>query len=93
MTVKKQLHAFVSGRVQGVFFRGNTRHLANSLGLTGWVKNLYDGRVEVVAEGNEPTLNRFLSWLHKGPKWAHVSGVKFAYSIELEGFHDFSIKY
>jgi len=48
--MKKRIHMFVSGRVQGVFYRVNARHFAKELGLTGWVRNLEDGRVELVAD-------------------------------------------
>ncbi len=62
---KLRLHAFISGRVQGVFFRVYTKEKALMLGLTGWVRNLRDGRVEVVAEGNEDNLRKLLQWLQK----------------------------
>lgn len=58
--VKKRLHAFYSGSVQGVGFRYTAERTAGSLGLTGWVKNLSDGRVEVIAEGERALLENFL---------------------------------
>ncbi len=69
----KRLHIFVSGRVQGVFFRANTVKVANKLGIKGWVKNLSDGRVEIVAEGSEEKLREFVEWLKKGPMLAKVT--------------------
>ena len=71
----KRLHVFVSGRVQGVFFRAHTREKAQSLDLNGWVRNLPDGRVEVAAEGNVEKLTALLEWLHVGPATAHVEYV------------------
>ena len=69
-------HLFVSGMVQGVFFRANTISVARSLGLNGWVKNLSDGQVEVVAEGPHARITEFIEWCHKGPPAASVSDVK-----------------
>ena len=68
----KRYHIFVSGRVQGVFFRANTIEVANKLGIKGWVRNLKDGRVEIVAEGSEDKLNELVEWLKKGPILAKV---------------------
>jgi acylphosphatase len=68
----KRFHIFVSGRVQGVFFRGNTVRIANNLGVTGWVRNLTDGRVEIVAQGSEEKLKEFIEWIKKGPDDAGV---------------------
>jgi len=66
---------FVSGRVQGVFFRESTRKQARSLGLTGYAVNLDDGRVEVLACGPADALDRLESWLHDGPPAAKVTDV------------------
>ena len=75
-----KLHAFISGRVQGVFFRSSTRAKAEELGLRGWARNLADGRVEVMAEGDEESLKKLLEWLHKGPPEAVVKDVKYEFS-------------
>ncbi|MBD3171728.1 acylphosphatase [Candidatus Bathyarchaeota archaeon] len=68
-------HIYVEGRVQGVGFRANTRRTANRLGLTGWVRNLRDGRVEIIAEGEEEMIDRLIQWCHRGPTMAHVTNV------------------
>jgi acylphosphatase len=75
---KTGLHAFVSGRVQGVWFRKNTQEQAQMLGLTGWVRNLSDGRVEVMAFGEEASLKVLEVWLSKGPMLANVIHVEAA---------------
>ena len=70
------LHAWVSGSVQGVFFRESTRRRANSLGLTGWVRNLSDGRVEVLFVGSRSACEQALEFVKLGPTGANVSGVE-----------------
>lgn len=72
----KTLHAVVSGRVQGVFFRAWTRDKARRLQLSGWVRNLPDKRVEVLAQGEESALNKLLEKLHQGPPLARVDRVE-----------------
>ena len=86
-----RLYAIISGRVQGVFFRVNTRNKANELGLNGWVKNRWDGKVEVVCEGAKEKIDRMLEWLKKGPKYAKVVNVEHFFDIKEEGFRDFNI--
>jgi acylphosphatase len=71
----RRLHAVVRGRVQGVGFRATTLDEARRLGLAGWVRNCVDGTVEVLAEGAEPKLKLFITYLHRGPLGAHVAGV------------------
>jgi len=67
---------FVSGRVQGVFFRASTRALAQQLGLRGWAVNLPDGRVEVLAVGSAAAVQQLAEWLHDGPPAAKVLAVE-----------------
>jgi len=73
MAEKIRAHIFVSGRVQGVFFRAETQERAQQLGLTGWVKNLADGRVEAVFEGDRARVEEMLEWAKKGPSGAIVN--------------------
>ncbi len=74
MEVCKQI--FVSGLVQGVFFRDSTRHKANELNLKGGVRNCRDGRVEVQALGEEDAVQSLIKWLKIGPKYAKVSTIE-----------------
>ena len=70
------LHCIVAGKVQGVFFRASTQQQAKQLNLTGWVKNLPDGRVEVFACGEQDKLDKLHKWLHLGPKQAQVESIE-----------------
>ena len=76
---KVRAHLFISGRVQGVFFRACTREEAQKYKITGWVKNLWDGRVEAVLEGEEGAVQSMISWCHSGPSHAAVTDV----SVEI----------
>ena len=71
------LRCFVSGRVQGVFYRASTRHEAERLGLTGYARNLSDGRVEVLVCGAKSSVEDLCAWLSKGPAQAQVSSVTY----------------
>lgn len=88
----KRIHACVSGFVQGVFFRYTTKQKARELSLVGYAKNLSDGRVEVVAEGEEINLIELVNFLHKGPEYAKVEKVDVKWSNASNQFKDFSIK-
>jgi acylphosphatase len=79
----ERMRVIVTGRVQGVFFRESTRRKALSLGLSGWVLNLPDGRVEWVAEGEKNDLEVLLRWCQAGgPPWARVDGIEVLASPE-----------
>ena len=70
-----RMHLIIEGRVQGVYFRDSTRKEAVTLSVFGWVKNLPDGTVEVLAEGPEDNLKELVSWCHHGPPGAKVQRV------------------
>ncbi|TFG20396.1 MAG: acylphosphatase [Promethearchaeota archaeon] len=90
----KKMHAYVSGKVQGVFFRANAADIANRLGVKGWIKNLNNGKVEVLAEGSQEKLNELLKWLRRGPIWANVQAVHHEFSeSEKEDYRNFTIHY
>ena len=71
-----QIHLTISGRVQGVFYRASCQDVAVKYGLSGWVKNLLGGEVEVLAQGDKNNLEKFIEWCKKGPPRAHVSNVQ-----------------
>ena len=71
-----RVRLIIEGRVQGVWFRDSTRKEARDLGVRGWVKNRFDGNVEVLAEGREEDVNRLIEWCHHGPPYAKVSRVR-----------------
>ena len=66
----------ISGKVQGVSFRFHAHEKASELGLTGWVQNLKDGRVELILVGAPEAVDKVIKWAHKGPPAAEVSGVE-----------------
>jgi acylphosphatase len=88
MDNKFGMHCFVSGLVQGVWFRAATVEAAHELGLTGWVRNLSDGRVEVMAFGKKDAVMHLYEWLKKGPPKAKVQDLTFEESDwqEHQGF-------
>lgn len=86
-------HVIIEGRVQGVFFRHHTQEMAIRLGLTGWVKNLQDGGVEAVFEGDEETVNQIIRWCRQGPSQAKVTRVHQMWEDYKGEFKDFSISY
>ena len=89
--MNKRAHIFFSGRVQGVFFRDHTQKLALSLGLKGWVRNLPDGRVETLVEGDEESILTLITKMKKGPPLARVDSVHTEWEDYLGEFSDFQI--
>ena len=87
-----RLHAFVSGMVQGVGFRYFVLDEANDVRCAGWVLNLRDGRVEVLAEGARPSLEALLEQLRQGPRAAHVDKVDFSWEPPTGEFQRFGLE-
>jgi acylphosphatase len=90
---KARAHVFADGRVQGVFYRAFAREIARNLGLNGWVKNLRDGRVEAVFEGDKNVIERAIRECNAGPPGAKVLNIEVtweAYTGDEEGF---SVRY
>jgi acylphosphatase len=73
---EKRVQVVISGLVQGVGFRASCQHRAVALGLTGWVRNRWDGRVEALFEGSAAAVDAMLDWCHEGPAMAHVTHVE-----------------
>lgn len=86
-------HLLISGRVQGVTFRANTKSKAQSLDLKGWVRNTDDGKVEAVVEGEKEKIKELIEWAHKGPILAKVDNVEVQWEDEQEGFEKFKVRY
>jgi len=84
------IHCFVSGKVQGVWFRAATRDEANKLGVTGWARNLPDGRVEVMACGEKEKVMQIQAWLNKGPELAKVMDL-YAEEIPWHEYQGFKV--
>ncbi len=84
---------FISGLVQGVGFRAYIQKTAESYGLVGWVRNLIDGRVEVLVEGDEEVLCYFIKDLWKGPRLSRVDKLEIIKEEPDEPLYDFHIKY
>jgi acylphosphatase len=93
MADRVSLHAVVSGRVQGVFFRMFVHREATALRLCGTVRNLLDGRVEVRAEGERPALEALVERLRKGPSKAQVTDVEVEWGTYRHEFDRFDIEY
>ena len=87
----KRAHVVVSGMVQGVFFRAETRDRARSLGLGGWVHNRSDGAVEAVFEGDDERVDSMVEWARRGPSGARVSDLDVTWG-DPEGERSFSIR-
>lgn len=85
-------HIYVSGEVQGVFYRASTREQASSAGLTGWVRNLADGRVEIVAEGPREDVQSLIDWCHEGPPRARVTDVSTRWLDATGEFSSFTVQ-
>lgn len=89
----KQVHLIISGRVQGVLFRSNTKNQADKLEITGWVKNLPNGSVEITAQGKRETLDNLISWCKAGPLFAKVEKLKVKWQKPSDFFQTFEIIY
>jgi acylphosphatase len=92
MTDRTRAHVFVSGNVQGVYYRATTRDTAREEGVDGWVKNLADGRVEAVFEGTENEVESMLEFCHEGSSAADVEDVEVEYE-EPRNEDGFEIRY
>lgn len=86
-------HIIIEGRVQGVFFRKNTKQKANELNIYGWVKNTNDDKVEILAHGDDNSLNEFINWCKQGPQKAIVKNLQVEEITIEQSLKEFSIVY
>ena len=91
MTERTRAHVWVSGRVQGVYFRATTRDRAREADVDGWVRNLSDGRVEAVFEGSPDAVEALVEWCHEGSPAARVEDVSIEYE-DPKGLDGFEIR-
>ena len=90
---KARAHVFISGRVQGVFFRAYTQEAARARNIRGWVMNTRDRRVEAVLEGEKEQVEDMIKWCHRGSPMSQVRGVEVDWQEYTGEFGDFSVKY
>jgi acylphosphatase len=93
MQNKVRAHVIISGRVQGVFFRVETKRAADGFGVLGWVRNLREGSVEAMLEGDQDRVDALLEWCKEGPPHAQVSDVKLDWQDYTGEFSGFDISY
>ena len=91
--VQKQIHIFVTGRVQGVFFRQSTKVMAIKNNAKGWVRNLDDGRVEIVAQGETQDIDNLAHWCKTGPANSRVDEFELSEENPTGEFENFEVRY
>jgi acylphosphatase len=88
---KRRAHVWITGRVQGVFFRAYARDAAHRIGITGWVRNLLDGRVEAVFEGDAERVEQMIAWCHEGSPMGRVDSVEVVQETYTGEFYKLTI--
>ena len=91
--VQKRIHIFVTGRVQGVFFRQSTKVMAIKNNVKGWVRNLDDGRVEIVVEGEIQDIENLAQWCKTGPANSRVDEFELSEENVTDEFENFEVRY
>jgi acylphosphatase len=91
--MKVRAHVFISGMVQGIFFRSETRNEAKKHGVSGWVRNLPDGKVEAVFEGEEKSVKGLIEFCRRGPPGARVTDVDIIWENYTGEFRNFEVRY
>jgi len=89
--MKKRVHVWISGIVQGVFFRHNIALRAEKIGIKGFARNTEDGKVEVVAEGEDAAIKKLLQFCSKGPNYARVDNIEVKEETYTGEFKDFKV--
>ncbi|MBN1502333.1 acylphosphatase [Candidatus Woesearchaeota archaeon] len=90
--MRRRVHIIVSGTVQGVFYRSETKEKATELGLVGWVRNASKGNVEIIAEGPEENLKQLIQWCRHGPPNAEVDDIDIEWFGPVNDFSSFKIR-
>ena len=90
---QKRVHVFVTGRVQGVFFRQATKVIAIKNNVTGWVRNLDDGRVEILIEGENKSVDSVIEWCNYGPANSRVDNIEVTNEDYSGNFESFEVRY
>ncbi len=93
MDNKVRAHVIISGRVQGVCYRMETQRAAKSIGVSGWIKNRFDGTVEAVFEGHKKQVDQIIEWCRKGPALARVSNIEIGWESVTGELRNFDITY
>ena len=93
MAEKTRAHLFISGRVQGVYFRENTQKKAKEFSVFGWVRNFEDGKVEAIFEGEKENVEKIIEWAKRGPELASVDGVDVEWQEFKGEFENFEIRH
>ena len=91
--IQKRIHIFITGRVQGVFFRQSTRVMAIKNNVNGWIRNLDDGRVEIVAEGETQNIDNLVTWCKTGPANSRVDEFELLDEDSTSEFENFDVIY
>ena len=91
--VQKRIHIFVTGRVQGVFFRQSTKVMAIKNNVKGWVRNLNDGRVEIIGEGKIQDIDNLAHWCKTGPANSRVDEFELSEENITDEFEKFEVRY
>ena len=90
--MKTRAHIFVRGKVQGVFFRSETLRVARKQSVNGWIRNLPNGEVEAILEGEEEDINKIIAFCKSGPSGAKVTGIRLTLEDYSGKFADFEIR-
>lgn len=93
MDNQARAHLIISGRVQGVFYRMETKMAAERIGVTGWVRNKPDGTVEAVAEGDKKAIEALIDWCHQGPPASRVENIDVRWLAYQAAFDKFDVTY
>ena len=87
-----RMRILIEGRLQGSNFRFNTQQQARKLGLSGFVRTLSDGRIEIEAQGEEPNVEKMLAWCQEEPQSSQIRSILYRYDEPREGYSDFNVR-